>query len=101
MAWSPGAPPLIPHASSDDNNIRRPLELRMVHTIAGDERAAEAGGQPWAVFDDDKTTKYLDFEEVRGAIATRTDQVATLSLSLWWGPGVEYRSKRRYFSELR
>jgi hypothetical protein len=47
----------------------------MVHIVAGDERAAEAGGQPWAVFDDDKAKRYLDFEEVRGAIASRTDQV--------------------------
>jgi len=53
---------------------RRPLELRMVHIMPGDERSSE--GQPWGVFDDEKGKKYTDFEEVRAAIAQRTDQVA-------------------------
>ena len=52
---------------------RRPLELRMVHIPKGDERGA--AGQPWGVFDDAKEQKYLDFDDVRQAIADRTDKV--------------------------
>lgn len=56
---------------------RRPLELRMVHILDGDDRVLSPG-QPWAIFDDDKAKKYVDFEEVRAAIAERTDQVCSL-----------------------
>eukprot|EP01015_Nassula_variabilis_P025044 TRINITY_DN483_c0_g2_i2.p1 TRINITY_DN483_c0_g2~~TRINITY_DN483_c0_g2_i2.p1 ORF type:complete len:647 (+),score=143.12 TRINITY_DN483_c0_g2_i2:65-2005(+) len=47
---------------------RRPLELRLVHTVGADK--------PWAVFEQDKTKKYFDFMEVRQKIDELTDLVA-------------------------
>ena len=45
---------------------RRPLELRLNHI---------AEGQPWAIFDEVKNTKFTDFNKVRETIEKLTDDV--------------------------
>ncbi|EGR28835.1 hypothetical protein IMG5_168710 [Ichthyophthirius multifiliis] len=50
---------------------RRPLELRLVH-VPENERQIK----PYAVFDNDKTKKFDDFDKVREQIDLYTDQVA-------------------------
>lgn len=47
---------------------RRPLELRLKHTITADK--------PWAVFKEIKDKKFTDFKEVEQMISYLTDKVA-------------------------